>query len=39
MEFCQIIFGKVEEDDIFVSRLVFSDKEKFHLNGKVKVIM
>lgn len=35
VEFCRFVLGKMEDDDSFVPRLVFSDEATFHLNGKV----
>lgn len=33
-EFCGEMFDKMEKDDDYVNKIVFSDKATFHLNGK-----
>lgn len=34
IEFCEFVLGKMETDDLFISKLVFSDEATFHTNGK-----
>ena len=34
-EFCGEMFDKMENEDDYLNKIVFSDKATFHLNGKV----
>lgn len=35
VEFCNAMLRNMEEDDSFLSRVIFSDEATFHINGKV----
>ena len=35
IEFCEFVLGEMETDDLFISKLVFSDEATFHTNGTV----
>lgn len=35
IEFCEFVIEQMEKDQLFISKLVFSDEATFHINGKV----